>query len=51
MSMFLCTHLKTSGLPYKTCEKYKKHDEKWKDAHREHMKEYKEFIMKGIMNP
>jgi hypothetical protein len=43
MSTLLCTHLKTSGLPYKTCERCRKHDKKWRDTHQEHMKEYKEI--------
>ena len=35
--------LKTSGLPYKTCERCRKHDKKWRDTHQEYMKEYKEI--------
>ncbi len=34
--------LKSSGLPYKTCEKCRKHDKKWRDTHQEHRKEYNE---------
>ena len=34
--------LKSSGLPYKTCEKCRKHDKKWRDTHKEHIKEYNE---------
>jgi hypothetical protein len=35
--------LKSSGLPYKTCEKCRKHDKKWRDTHKEHIKEYNEI--------
>ena len=34
--------LKTSGLPYKTCERCRNHDKKWRDTHKEYAQEYNE---------
>ncbi len=34
--------LKTSGLPYKTCERCRKHDKKWRDTRQEHTQENRE---------
>ena len=33
---------KSNESPYKTCDRCRKHDKKWRDTHKEHIKDYNE---------
>ena len=37
--------LKSTGLPYKTCDRCRNHDKKWRDTHKEHIKDYNEHYI------
>ena len=37
--------LKSTGLPYKTCDRCRNHDKKWRDTHKDHIKDYNEHYI------